>query len=89
MPIHDLFAEGDRVAAYLVFEGTHMCELMDVVPKGHRIRSSLLMWLTLRDGKIVDKRAHFDAADAASWPPDRFWRFRRSDGGANATSSRS
>lgn len=63
MPVHDLIAEGDKVAAYLVFEGTHARELMGVAPKGNRIRFSLLMWLTLKDGKIVEKRAHFDSAD--------------------------
>lgn len=63
MPIHGMTAEDDKVAAYLVFEGTHARPLMDVAPKGNRIRFSLLMLLTLKDGKIAEKRAHFDSAD--------------------------
>ncbi len=63
MPVYDMIAEGDKVAAYLVFEGTHARALMDVAPTGNRVRFSLLMWLTLKDGKIIEKRAHFDSAD--------------------------
>ncbi len=63
MPVRELVEDGDRVAAYLVFEGTHARELVGVAPRGNRIRFSLLMLLTLKGGKIVEKRAHFDRAD--------------------------
>ncbi len=62
MPVRELVEDGDRVAAYLVFEGTHARELVGVAPRGNRIRFSLLM-LTLKGGKIVEKRARFDRAD--------------------------
>lgn len=65
MPLVEIFSEGDKVAAYLIFEGTHMRELMGLPGKGNRIRFSLFMNLTLRDGLIVEKRAHFDNADIA------------------------
>jgi predicted ester cyclase len=53
MPIHHMVAEGDKVAAYLVFEGTY-------APTQRRLRFSLLMLLTLKDGLLIEKRAHFD-----------------------------
>ena len=53
MPIHQMVAEDDKVAAYLVFEGTY-------APTQKRLPFSLLMLLTLQDGKIIEKRAHFD-----------------------------
>jgi predicted ester cyclase len=66
MPIRDIIAEGDKVAAYLVFEGTHIGEHQGIAPTGKRLRFSLLMLLTLKDGKIIEKRAHFDRLDIRS-----------------------
>lgn len=63
MPVVDLFAEGDKVACYMIFEGTHARELMGVPAKGNCIRFSLFMYLTLKGGLIREKRAHFDSAD--------------------------
>lgn len=56
MPIRHMVAEGDKVAAYLVFEGTY-------APTRKQLHFSLLMLLTLKDGKIIEKRAHFDPMD--------------------------
>tara|TARA_R110000868_G_scaffold71948_6_gene210086 strand:+ start:20028 stop:20426 length:399 start_codon:yes stop_codon:yes gene_type:complete len=56
MPIRHIVAEGDKVAAYLVFEGTY-------APTKKLLHFSLLMLLTLKDGKIIEKRAHFDPLD--------------------------
>lgn len=53
MPIKHMVAEGDKVAAYLVFEGTY-------APTQRHLRFSLLMLLTLKDGLLIEKRAHFD-----------------------------
>ena len=53
MPIHHMIAEGDTVAAYLVFEGTY-------APTQRQLRFSLFMLLTLKDGLLIEKRAHFD-----------------------------
>lgn len=64
MKIHDLLAEDDKVAAYLVFEGKHtQAPLMGLPPLGKDIRFSLFMLLTIKDGLIIEKRAHFDRAD--------------------------
>ena len=65
--IVDLIAEGDKVAAYMIHEGKHNKNpLMGLEPKGNTIRFSLMMWLTIKDGKIIEKRAHFDRADIMS-----------------------
>lgn len=62
--ILDLIAEGNKVAAYMIHEGKHNKNpLMGLEPKGNNIRFSLMMWLTIEDGKIIEKRAHFDRAD--------------------------
>lgn len=62
--IEALIAEGDQVAAYLVFDGKHTGGIVDgITPAGNRLRFSLLMLLKITDGKIVEKRAHFDRMD--------------------------
>ncbi|MCT4327734.1 ester cyclase [Chryseobacterium indologenes] len=64
MPIHQLIAEEDKVAAYLIFEGNHNnAILMGIEPTNKFVRFSLMMMLTIKDGKIFEKRAHFDRAD--------------------------
>jgi steroid delta-isomerase-like uncharacterized protein len=63
MPIQDLIAEDDRVAAYLIFEGTLGSELYGLPVKGQKLRFSLFMKLRIADGKIIEKRAHFDVND--------------------------
>ncbi|MFC4425268.1 ester cyclase [Deinococcus navajonensis] len=61
--IESLFAAGDQVAAYMIFDGQHGAEWEGVAPTGNRVRFSLMMLLRLLDGKIVEKRAHFDRHD--------------------------
>lgn len=62
--IETLVAEADRVAAYLIFDGKHSGGPLDgIAPAGRRLRFSLLMLLKIKDGKIIEKRAHFDRAD--------------------------
>lgn len=64
--IVDLIAEGNKVAVYMIHEGKHnKNKLMGLEPKGNSIRFSLIMWLTIEDGKIIEKRAHFDRTDIA------------------------
>lgn len=63
MLIQELVAEGDKVAAYLVFEGTHVGEHQGIQGTGKRMRFSLLMLLTIHEEKIIEKRAHFDRLD--------------------------
>ena len=63
-PIDMLVAEGNKVAAYMRFEGKgYRTDLIGVPPRGQAIRISLMMLLTIKDGKIIEKRAHFDMGD--------------------------
>ena len=64
MRIHELIAERDKVVAYMIFEGKHTsAPLMGVEPTGNMVRFSLMMLLTIKDGKVIEKRAHFDQKD--------------------------
>lgn len=56
--IQHLLAEGPQVAAYLLFDGR-----LNGAPAGKRVRFSLMMLLIIADGKISEKRAHFDRLD--------------------------
>ena len=63
-PIDMLVAEGDKVAAYMRFEGKgYRTASFGVEPRGQNVRISLMMLLTFKDGKIIEKRAHFDTGD--------------------------
>ncbi len=64
MPIKAMLAEGDQVAVYLIFEGTHTDIPFKGIPAtGKTIRFSLMMLLRIDGGKIIEKRAHFDIHD--------------------------
>jgi predicted ester cyclase len=63
-PLVTMVAEGDKVAAYLVFEGKNQkLSTVGAEPHGKSCRISVLCLLTIRDGKILEERAHFDIAD--------------------------
>lgn len=64
--IHELLAEGDRVAAYMIFEGVQARTIEGVRVNGGLVRFSLMMLLKVKEGKIFEKRAHFDAKDVDS-----------------------
>jgi predicted ester cyclase len=64
-PLEQMVVDGDKVGAYLIFEGrNHIRDLGDMKPRGKNLRMSLFCLLTIKDGKLIEKRAHFDAADA-------------------------
>jgi len=64
LPIEALVAEGDKVAAYMLFEGKgYRSDVFGVPASGRDVRISLMMLLTFKDGQIVEKRAHFDVGD--------------------------
>jgi steroid delta-isomerase-like uncharacterized protein len=63
-PIETMVAEGDKVAAYMIFEGKgYRSDVAGVPANGKGVRISLMMLLTIKDGKIIEKRAHFDMGD--------------------------
>ena len=64
-PIETMVAEGDKVAAYMIFEGKgYRSDVFGVPANGKGVRISQMMLLTIKDGKIIEKRAQFDMDDA-------------------------
>lgn len=63
MPIKELIAEEDLVAAYMDFTGTHTGIFYGITPTGKKVHFSLMMFLRIKDGKIIEKRSHVDVND--------------------------
>ena len=64
MPVQSVFAEGNQVAVYLIFEGRHAgIPFMGVQATGKDVRFSLMMLLRIADEKIIEKRSHVDVHD--------------------------
>lgn len=61
--VHEVFAHDDKVACYMIFEGVHTAPMHDLAPTNKPVRFSLMMLMTIKDGKIIEKRAHFDHSD--------------------------
>jgi steroid delta-isomerase-like uncharacterized protein len=58
--VRDQIADGDRVAARAVWEGTHSGEMRGMPPTGKRIRISAFIIDRIQDGKIVEHWSLFD-----------------------------
>jgi predicted ester cyclase len=64
MPIKAILAEGDQVAVYFIFEGTHTGIPFHGIPAtGKSVKFSLMMLLRIKNGKIIEKRSHVDVND--------------------------
>ena len=61
--IEQIFTDKDLVAVFMIFDGNQSGTLMGIEPTGNQVRFSLMMLLKIQDGKIIEKRAHFDKAD--------------------------
>lgn len=62
--IVDMVSAGEKVAVLMTFEGQgYRSDVFGVPASGKNCRISLAMWLTCADGKIKEKRAHFDVGD--------------------------
>jgi predicted ester cyclase len=61
--IHDLIAEGDRVAARLTTSARHTGPFMGIEPTGNRYSIDEIHIFRLRDGQLVE---HWHAFDTAS-----------------------
>ena len=61
--IEQIFTDKDSVGVFMIFDGNQSGTLMDIEPIGNQVRFSLMMLLKVQDGKIIEKRAHFDKAD--------------------------
>jgi predicted ester cyclase len=60
LPIDDMIAEGDKVAAHLRFEGTHNGELLGIAPTGKDVSVPFIITYRLAGGKIVQHWMSFD-----------------------------
>ena len=60
LTIADLIAEGDKVVARIVGEGTHRGEFLGVPATGRRIRSESIDIFRIEDGKLAE---HWDVMD--------------------------
>lgn len=63
MKVVDAVAEGDRVAAYVDFEGPQTRPFYGIEPSGRRLHMSMLNLFTVKDGRFIEKRAHYDRYD--------------------------
>ena len=64
-PLEQVIVEGNKVGAYLIFEGKKQVrDIGDIKAHGKDLRLSLFCLLTIKDGKIIEKRAHFDTGDS-------------------------
>ena len=61
--IKELIAEKDLVSAYMEFTGTHTGTLFGIEPTNNKVNFSLMMFLRIKDNKIVEKRSHVDVND--------------------------
>lgn len=60
LTIADLIAEGDKVVARIVGEGTHRGEFLGVPATGRRVRSESIDIFRVEDGKLAE---HWDVMD--------------------------
>jgi steroid delta-isomerase-like uncharacterized protein len=58
--VHDMVAEGDKVAARISFTGTHQGEFLGVPASGNQVTINGIDILQFRDGKVV---AHWGVTD--------------------------
>lgn len=64
MPIVEMVAEGDLVAAYFIFEGKHTgIQFAGVPANGKEARFSLMIRLRISEGKIIEQRSFVDIHD--------------------------
>ncbi|WP_435151833.1 ester cyclase [Haladaptatus sp. DFWS20] len=59
--IHDMVAEGDRVAVHWTASGAHDGELMGIEPTGKRVENEGMEFDRVKDGKIVEAHVVWDA----------------------------
>jgi predicted ester cyclase len=60
LPIDDMIAEGDKVAAHLRFEGAHNGELLGIAPTGKDVSVPFIITYRLAEGKIAQHWMSFD-----------------------------
>ena len=78
MPIIGVVSEGDQVAVYFIFEGTHtVIPFAGISQTGKTVKMSLMTFLRIADGKIIEKRVQIDKHDISSISLNRLVRKSR------------
>ena len=54
MDIEDIIAEGDKVATFVTFSGTHTGPLRDLAPTGRHVSVEQTHWFRLANGKVAE-----------------------------------
>jgi steroid delta-isomerase-like uncharacterized protein len=60
--LHDLIAQGDRVAIIWTVTGTHQGRVMNIPPTGQRVEAKGISVITVREGKITHSLRVWDVA---------------------------
>ena len=55
LDVHDIIAEGDRVAVHYTLHGTHKGELMGISASGQRVSSDGMVFAQIRDGRVIER----------------------------------
>lgn len=55
LTINDMIAEGDKVATYWTFTGTHQGELNGIAPTGKQVKTSGISISRIANGKFVEE----------------------------------
>jgi steroid delta-isomerase-like uncharacterized protein len=55
LDVHDLIAEGDRIALLYTLRGTHGGDLMGIPASGQRVSSEGMVFARFRDGKVIER----------------------------------
>jgi predicted ester cyclase len=64
MPIVEMVAEGDLVAAYFIFEGRHSgIPFAGITATGKKAKFSLMILLRISERKIIEQRSFVDVHD--------------------------
>jgi predicted ester cyclase len=61
LEVLDMFTAGDRVVSRLRYRGTHRGEFNGLAPTGHSVSGEVIGIDRLREGRIVESRAQWDA----------------------------
>ncbi|MEV4732363.1 ester cyclase [Saccharopolyspora sp. NPDC049426] len=63
MTVERTVADDDQVGAYVIVEGDQTGEFNGIPPAGSHMRFSMFNLFTFQDGKIIEKRAHYNTLD--------------------------
>lgn len=58
--VHDLLAEGERVAVRLTFSGIHSGEWKGIAPTGRPVAVTEMMFFRFEDGQVVEAWEDYD-----------------------------